>query len=598
MVSWICPECACECAPTDHECPDCTDLVHAGMLALAHTVQTQLGSLPPPPPVQSLVFTRFADPKVPYPVTPWPIETEPEIAPVLGLFVPSVAASIQPDVWAEPEPVSQDLPAQPFNETPAIEDTIELAPAPIVTAPDYAEVHTAVPQDLIAEPEIELAPAQVEETREDMVEPEIEHTPAPVETTPVTTEETANLSQEMHAAEPAIELVPTDGAIPPEIVEDLAAEPETEVTPALIAATSETIEEVPSVTQELAASEPANEPALAAIETVSETVAEPTCETEPAATPVETLPETVGAPVVEPENEPAPIPAGTRPELVEEVPTVSQETATRETPETVSACVTGLPEVHGAIDLAPAPAEPCQEAADPSPGEALPDVLPVQEMLPGAVRTVLPKPSDSAEFRYRDTQPEFPPITPLVVSSPSGPVNRTTAPVAQAPPQQLTVSPPNKVKLPGWMISLLVATGLSLGGAVIVRNMGFGGKAEPVSAATSPGETAPIAGSPTAFARFIEVTGLRVVVDLQKGSKVHYILVNHGPTILSNVQLRIDVYSAASVENSKPLFSVAAVVSGLEPSSSREMTANIDNLQDAVIPDWDNLKPKVQVLTQ
>src|SRR5258707_14673894 len=111
MVSWICPECACECAPTDHECPDCTDLVHAGMLALAQTVQTQLGSLPPPPPVQSLVYSRFADPRVPDPLAPWPIETQPELAPVLGLFVPCVGASIQPDVWAEPEPVRHEAPA-------------------------------------------------------------------------------------------------------------------------------------------------------------------------------------------------------------------------------------------------------------------------------------------------------------------------------------------------------------------------------------------------------------------------------------------------------------------------------------------------------
>jgi hypothetical protein len=147
------------------------------------------------------------------------------------------------------------------------------------------------------------------------------------------------------------------------------------------------------------------------------------------------------------------------------------------------------------------------------------------------------------------------------------------------------------------MVSLLVATGLSLGGAVIVRNMGFSNKAEPVSAANSqPGENAPGAGSPASFARFIEVTGLRVVVDLQKGSKLHYILVNHGPTILANVQLRIDVYSAASSE--KPLFAVTALVSGVGPSSSREMVSDIDDLRDAVIPDWENLKPKVQVVGQ
>src|SRR5437773_9699546 len=95
MVSWICPECACECAPTDHECPDCTDLVQAGILALANTVQTQLDVLPPPPGIQSLVSCRFADPKAPDGLVPWPIETQPELGAVLGLFVPCVGESIQ-----------------------------------------------------------------------------------------------------------------------------------------------------------------------------------------------------------------------------------------------------------------------------------------------------------------------------------------------------------------------------------------------------------------------------------------------------------------------------------------------------------------------
>jgi hypothetical protein len=249
-----------------------------------------------------------------------------------------------------------------------------------------------------------------------------------------------------------------------------------------------------------------------------------------------------------------------------------------------------------AIESGPEPVGPNPVQSFSQRAEVI-DVVPVQEIMPGAVAPVLPKPWDTTEFQSQDAHPEFSPITPLVVSSPSGPVYQAAAPVAPPPPAPVVASPTHKVKLPGWMVSLLVATGLSLGGAVIVRNMGFSNKAEPVSASNSqPGETAPGAGSPGSFARFIEVTGLRVVVDLQKGSKLHYILVNHGPTILTNVQMRIDVYSAASSE--KPLFAVTALVSNVGPSSSREMVSDINDLRDAVIPDWENLRPKVQVISQ
>src|SRR5258707_1455023 len=174
MVSWICPECACECAPTDHECPDCTDLVHAGMLALAQTVQTQLGSLPPLPPVQGLVSTRFAHPKAPAPLSLWPIDAEAESAGVLGLFVPCLAASVQLDRLVEPEPVSAEIPPAALAEPVlATEPDVEFEPPPVEIVPE----------------EVALAPTPVETPEEGSpdtmpeevaaVEPEIAdaHTP-------------------------------------------------------------------------------------------------------------------------------------------------------------------------------------------------------------------------------------------------------------------------------------------------------------------------------------------------------------------------------------------------------------------------------------
>src|SRR5258708_10259292 len=158
MVSWICPECACECAPTDHECPDCTDLVHAGMLALAQTVQTQLGSLPPLPPVQGLVSTRFGHPSLPGFLPLWPIDTEAQPAGVVGLFVPCLGVSVQPEPWVEPEPVAAEIPAAVLAEPVlAAAPNVRLAPPP----------GEAIPEEVAAvEPGAVLAAAAVGEADE------------------------------------------------------------------------------------------------------------------------------------------------------------------------------------------------------------------------------------------------------------------------------------------------------------------------------------------------------------------------------------------------------------------------------------------------
>jgi len=156
---------------------------------------------------------------------------------------------------------------------------------------------------------------------------------------------------------------------------------------------------------------------------------------------------------------------------------------------------------------------------------------------------------------------------------------------------------PWRPAIPGWLISLVVATALSLGGAVVVRNMDRAHKAAaPV--------TVPVAEAPSqpqdAFAGFIEVTGLRMIADLKNGSRLHYVVVNHSAAQIANAQLQILVRSAvpAGSEAAKPLFTVSALITGLAPYESRDMTADVENLNTKEIPDWQFLKPEVRLISQ
>jgi hypothetical protein len=68
--------------------------------------------------------------------------------------------------------------------------------------------------------------------------------------------------------------------------------------------------------------------------------------------------------------------------------------------------------------------------------------------------------------------------------------------------------------------------------------------------------------------------------------------------VVSNLSLRIAVRSTSASASAKPLFTVSALVTGLAAYESREIIADIEDQSSHEIPEWDHLKPEVQVENQ
>ena len=159
-----------------------------------------------------------------------------------------------------------------------------------------------------------------------------------------------------------------------------------------------------------------------------------------------------------------------------------------------------------------------------------------------------------------------------------------------------------KTKFPSWSISLLVAMLLALAGGSFLQNVIA--SREQKASSVSPAEAASQssagdgAGESHPFARYVEVTGLRVVADSQRRAQLQYIVVNHSTAQLSGLALRI-VVKSTSPASKAPLFQVAAVVPSLGPYEAKEIRTDLDTqLRPAEIPDWDHLKVDVQVTTR
>jgi hypothetical protein len=159
------------------------------------------------------------------------------------------------------------------------------------------------------------------------------------------------------------------------------------------------------------------------------------------------------------------------------------------------------------------------------------------------------------------------------------------------------------IGLQAWLTSLVIATGLFVVVAVMMQHLVLNREAK---AAVAPTPNRVVASVPAApefeqhpFARFIEVTGLRVVADLNHRSQVQYIVVNHSATQLSGMTLRIAVRSSADPAGASPLFTVSAVVPSLGPHQSKEIRTDLDSqLRSSAIPDWEYLRTDVQIGTQ
>lgn len=99
------------------------------------------------------------------------------------------------------------------------------------------------------------------------------------------------------------------------------------------------------------------------------------------------------------------------------------------------------------------------------------------------------------------------------------------------------------------------------------------------------------------FARFVEVSGLKVVDLINDHSQVQYIVINHSSTQLTDIGLRIAVRSSATSGGSAPLFTLAARVPTLGPNESKEMRIDLDSkLRTTQIPGWPNLRTDVRVV--
>jgi len=512
---------------------------------------------------------------------------------------------VAPVALAEPVPppipqeIRQELAAPPVDEPvpPAVSHEIRQELAPPVVEPAPAALAEPVPPTVSHEIRQELAPPVVEPAPLALAEP----VPQPIP---------QEIRQEL--ATPPVEPAPvalsepTPAPVPQEIPQELAAPA---IEPAPVALAEPVPPPIPhEIRQELAA--PPAEPAPVAL-----------AETIPPPIPHEVRQE-LAAPSVEPdpvalaEPVPPPVPQEVRPELAVEparadtdsnpLPLAVSEPIRKPVADIQPAPPAALAEpVAGVLPLPAAPQPPpelhieplVQASVSPAPGTQT-------EKHPSGSWLKLVPLQDYSAAAARAMRPAAPPVK--ILAADSGP--RVTLP-GPALPQQLNVRenlrvatvaaerPRKQRSIPGWVISFLVMAGLlAVGIAVVFYLLPASHTAADAKSAAPEPVTTPAVEASHPISQYIEVTGIRFVMDPNKKSEIQYLVVNHSAAELSDMTVFVTVKTANAKAGQPPLCRFSFRSTGLAPFESKEMTSSIEKLPHPVtLPDWHDLRAEVQI---
>jgi hypothetical protein len=111
----------------------------------------------------------------------------------------------------------------------------------------------------------------------------------------------------------------------------------------------------------------------------------------------------------------------------------------------------------------------------------------------------------------------------------------------------------------------------------------------------SPGAASNSASTPAhPLAKYIEITGLRLMEDGGGQAKIGYVVVNHSPADLPDLKVQITLTAAG-----KTMFEFPALIPSIGPYDSKDLTAAVKTqLKPYELPDWQALKPSLRIISE
>ena len=145
------------------------------------------------------------------------------------------------------------------------------------------------------------------------------------------------------------------------------------------------------------------------------------------------------------------------------------------------------------------------------------------------------------------------------------------------------------------ILAALAVVGILAGGYLGLRYLkgGPADSSEKVNVET-PSSGQPV--KPSSVAKYIELTGLRLIQDARQRSQVRFLVVNHSTAEIAGLDVEVFMRGRARDKSEEPVGTFSFKVASIGPNESTELTVPLNTkLRVYELPDWQFLDPDVRI---
>lgn len=202
--------------------------------------------------------------------------------------------------------------------------------------------------------------------------------------------------------------------------------------------------------------------------------------------------------------------------------------------------------------------------------------------------------------RAAEPKPAPQPATPAHAAAAAPPPARPRPPVVES--ERIEKKEEDR-DLPGWLLAVLFAMGfiaLGIGGYYAYKH--FTTQAEsstPPIALETPVQAKTEASKANILAKYIEITGIRLIEDSSQRTRVHFLVVNHSGADIADLAGKVSLKPRSAKPDEKPVGEFSFRVPSIGPYESREVSTVLNtSLRAYEIPDWQFLWADVEITSK
>ncbi len=151
--------------------------------------------------------------------------------------------------------------------------------------------------------------------------------------------------------------------------------------------------------------------------------------------------------------------------------------------------------------------------------------------------------------------------------------------------------------IPAWLAAVLTVAVLGGGLFALYRYVSSGGTQQGAQDKAAPFERPASQASAHPFAKYIEVTGVRLMEKPDKTLAARFVVVNHAPAELSGFRLRVTLEASNAAPGEAVIAVVDAAPGALPANGIREVEAPLTtHLKVYELPDWQFIRARAEII--